>query len=66
MARLTALAKELAALNERLAREPDAEPVELAPRERPNVKLVQRSDGHEWLTVDGVPVKRRVVGASRE
>lgn len=52
--------EEMAAANERLEKERERDTVVSAPRERPDVQLIQRRNGHEWLTGDGVPVKRRV------
>jgi hypothetical protein len=56
--------EELAAINARLAEEQQRADDDLFPRERQDVQLLQRHDGHEWLTVDGVPVKRRVAHSS--
>lgn len=53
--------EELAALNERLAKEPERDDERLFQRELPDERVVHRRNGYEWLTVDGVPVKRRVV-----
>jgi hypothetical protein len=58
--------EELTALNARAAEELERKAERLAPRERPDVKLVRQNDEWQWLIVDGVPMRRRVVSSSRD